>query len=91
MHPTFGLLRDFRTVSTEAEPVYIPCSHVKVAQWLKNPPAMQEMQEMQARPLGREDCLDEGMGTHSSILAWKIPWTERPGGLQSVGRKELDE
>ena len=42
------------------------------------------MQEMQAPSLGREDCLEEEMTTHSSILAWKIPWTEEPGGLQSV-------
>ena len=35
--------------------------------------------------LGQEDTLEEGMATHSSILAWKIPWTERPGGLQSMG------
>ena len=35
--------------------------------------------------LGREDALEEGMATHSSILAWRIPWTEKPGGLQSVG------
>ena len=36
-------------------------------------------------PLGQEDTLEEGMATHSSILAWGIPWTEEPGGLQSVG------
>ena len=35
--------------------------------------------------MGREDTLEEGMGTHSSILAWRIPWTEEPGGLQSIG------
>ena len=35
--------------------------------------------------LGQEDSLEEGMATHSSILAWKIPWTEEPGGLQSIG------
>ena len=61
----------------------------QVAQWVKNPPAMQEMQEMQARPLGREDCLDEGMGTHSSILAWRIPRTEEPDGLQSIGSQRV--
>ena len=37
------------------------------------------------RSLGREDALQEGMATHSGILAWKIPWTEEPGGLQSTG------
>ena len=44
---------------------------------------MQEAQEMQVWPLGREDPLEEGMATHSSIFAWKIPWTEEPGGLYS--------
>ena len=43
------------------------------------------MQEMQDPPLGREDPLEEEMATHSSILAWKSPWTEKPGGLQSTG------
>ena len=43
------------------------------------------MQEMQVRSLGRKDALEEGMATHSSILAWGIPWTEEPGGLQSKG------
>ena len=40
---------------------------------------------MQVRSLGGEDPLEEGMATHSSILAWRIPWTEEPGGLQSLG------
>ena len=44
---------------------------------------MQEMKEMQAQPLSQEDPLEEGMVTHSSILAWRIPWTEEPGRLQS--------
>ena len=57
---------------------------------VKNLPAMQELQEMQVLSLGREDTLGKGMVTHSSILAWKIPWTEEPGGLQSMGSKELD-
>ena len=48
----------------------------------KNPPAIQELQEIQFRSLGREDSLEKGMATHSSILAWRIPWTEEPGGLQ---------
>ena len=37
------------------------------------------------QPLGQEDPLEEGMATHSSILAWRVPWTEEPGGLQSIG------
>ena len=40
--------------------------------------------------LGWEDPLEEGMATHSSIRAWRIPWTEEPNGLQPIGRKELD-
>ena len=52
---------------------------------------MQEMQEMQVQSLGQEDPLEEEMATRSSILAWKISWTEEPGGLQSmVGCKESE-
>ena len=46
---------------------------------------MKEMQEMQVGSLGQKDPLEEEMATHSSVLAWEIPWTEEPGGLQSVG------
>ena len=46
---------------------------------------------MGVRSLGQEDPLEEGMTLHSSILAWRIPWTEEPGGLQSTGHKELDK
>ena len=53
-----------------------------MAQWVKNPPAMQETREMQVRSLGQEDPLEKAMAAHSSILAWRIPWTEEPGGLQ---------
>ena len=52
---------------------------------VKNPPAMQEMR---VPSLGPEDPLEEGMATHSSILAWRIPWTEEPGGLQYIGSKK---
>ena len=52
---------------------------------VKNPPAMQEPQETWVQFLGQEDPLEEGMASHSSILAWRIPWTEEPGGLQSIG------
>ena len=53
-----------------------------MAQTIKNPPAMQEAW---VQSLGGPDPLQEGMATHSSILAWRIPWTEEPGGLQSMG------
>ena len=45
----------------------------------KNLPAMQETQEMWVRSLGQEGPLEEGMATHSGILAWRVPWTEEPG------------
>ena len=48
------------------------------------------MQEMQVQSLGQEDPLEEGMATHVSILAWRIPLTEEPGGLQFMGPQELD-
>ena len=56
---------------------------------VKNPPTMQETQDMQVRSMGREDPLEEEMGTHSSILAWKIPWTVEPGGLYSKGSQRV--
>ena len=52
-----------------------------MAQWAKNLPAMQETQETWVRFLGQEDSLEEETAIHSSILAWRIPWTEEPGGL----------
>ena len=58
-----------------------------VAQLVKNLPAMQETW---VQSLGWEDLLEEDMATHSSIPAWRIPWTEEPGRLQSMGHKELD-
>ena len=54
-----------------------------VAQMVKSLPARQR--EAQVRSLGGEDPLEQGMATHSSLLAWEIPWTEEPGGLQSTG------
>ena len=52
---------------------------------VKIPPAMQEMQGTQVQSLGREDPLEKEMATHSSIVAWRILWSEEPGGLQSTG------
>ena len=52
-----------------------------MAQWVKNQPAMQVMQESRVQSLGWEDPLEEGMATHSIIFAWRILWTEEPGGL----------
>ena len=53
-----------------------------VAQTVKNLPALQETR---VQSLDQEDPLEKGMATHSSVLAWEIPWTEEPGGLQFVG------
>ena len=52
----------------------------------KNMPAMQEAQ---VQSLGQEDPLEKEVATHSSILAWRIPWTEEPGGLQSMGSQKV--
>ena len=56
---------------------------------VKSPPAMQELKEMQVPPLDQEDPLQQDLATHSSILAWRIPWTEEPGGLQSMGSQRV--
>ena len=58
-----------------------------MAQVVKSLPAMQETW---VQSLGWEDSLEKEMATHSSILAWRIPWTEESGGLQSMGHKESD-
>ena len=58
-----------------------------VAQMIKNPPIMWETW---VQFLDWEDALEEGMATHSSILVWRIPWTEEPGRLQSIESEELD-
>ena len=51
---------------------------------------MQEMQQTQVQSLGQEDPLEEEMATHSSVLAWRIPGTQEPGGLQSMGSQESE-
>ena len=55
----------------------------------KNLPVMQEMQKTWVQSLGWEDPLEEEIATHSSTLAWKIPWTEEPGRLQSIGSQRV--
>ena len=57
-----------------------------MAQTVKNLPARQKTQ---VRSLGQEDPLEKGMATHPSILAWRIPWTEEPGGLSSMGLQRV--
>ena len=60
-----------------------------MAQQVKNPPQMQETQEMWVQSLGQEDPLGKEMATHFSIVAWKIPQTEEPGRLQSTGLQRV--
>ena len=57
-----------------------------VAQMVKNLPAVQETR---VQSLVRDDPLEKGMATHSSVLAWRTPWTEEPGGLQSMGSRRV--
>ena len=61
-----------------------------MAQQVKNLPAMQETQEMGLQFLGWQDPLEEEMATHSSTLAWEIPWTEETGGVQSMGSQRVE-
>ena len=58
----------------------------QVAQWVKNPPTIQVTQ---VQSLGQEDALEESMATHSRILAWRIPWTQEPGGLWSKDSQKV--
>ena len=60
-----------------------------MAQMVKHLPTMPTMWETRVQALGREDLLEKEMATPSSVLAWKIPWTEKPGGLQSVGSQRV--
>ena len=64
----------------------VKCYWASLAADINNPPAVQKTQ---CRSLGREDLLEKGMAIHSSILAWKIPWTEEPGRLQSMGSQRV--
>ena len=61
-----------------------------MALWVKNLPAVQETQETWLPSLGREGPLEEDMATHSSILVWRIPGIEEPGGLQSTGSQRIE-
>ena len=56
---------------------------------VENLPTMQELQEVQVQSLGQEDPLEEGMATHSSVFAWRIPWTEEPGHRLSIGLQRV--
>ena len=66
-------------------PIYPPGASLG-AQMVKNPPAVQETQ---VQPQGREDPPEKGIATHFDVLAWRIPWTEEPGRLQSMGSQRV--
>ena len=74
----------FRTVLLSVL-VIVFFSKKLVAQWAQTVKNLSAMWETQVQTLGQEDPLEKEMETHSSILAWKIPWTEEPGRLQSMG------
>ena len=79
-------LFDFWVVMTPWRKDRLP-TPIFLAEMVKNPPAMQETW---VRFLDWEDSLEEGIATHSSILAWRIPWTEELSGLQSVGSRGVE-
>jgi len=85
-HSTFQLIYPFFHLSYSVID-YLYCIFSLVAQLVKN---LSAVQETRVQSLGQEDPLEEEMATHSSILAWKIPWAEKPGTLQPMGSQELD-
>ena len=91
---TFALTAGIACISTllglwKKKDEGIVCPHFPGGSAVKNLPAMQETQETWVRSLGWEIPLEEGMATLSSILAWRIPRTEEPGGLEFVGSKRV--
>ena len=79
---TFCFLLPLSLTYVDLPTSFLPVRSSLVAQSVKNLPAMQKIQ---VQSLGWEDSLEKGTATHSSILAWRSPWTEEPGGLQSMG------
>ena len=82
-----AILEDRLSVSYKIKHSYHTIGASLVAQLVKKLPAMQETRVLS---LGQEDPLEKEMATRSSILAWEIPWAEKPGGLQSMGSQESD-
>ena len=76
------------TPPMEGKHQVVPADSALVAQAAKNLPAMQETR---VQPLGQDDPLEKEMATHSSTLAWRIPWTEEPGELQSMGSQRVGQ
>ena len=75
-----------RTAKETLEMTVLGIERGLVAQMVKSLPAMRETW---VQSLGREDPLEKQIATHSSVLAWRIPWTEEPGGLQSMGSQRV--
>ena len=80
MHVRLEQILDKKIQKDESNPTCFPSGSA-----VENLPAMQELQETLVQSLGWEDPLEKEMSTHSSILSWRISWTEDPGGLQSTG------
>ena len=89
-----ALAGEFFTAKSQGKPK-IQLIHVNLGflsgSAVKNPLVMQELRELQLPSLGGEDPLEEGVATHPCILAWRIPWTEESGGLQSIGSQSLTQ
>ena len=85
LHVVHGVAKS-RTRLSDFTSLHAPRQASLVAQTVKNLPAMQETW---VRSLGWEDSLEKGVATHSSILAWRVPWTEEPGGQHSMGSQRV--
>ena len=79
------------TIARLGSQIFLSLLHTSVfsGSVVKNLPAVQELQETQVRSLGQEDPLEKGMAPHSSIFAWRIPWTYEPCGLQVMGSQRV--
>ena len=85
-HPSWVALQGMAHSFIELDKAVVHVGTSLVAQNEKKLPAMQETQ---VRSLGPEDPLEKGMAIHSNVLAWRIPWTEKPGGPQSMGSQKV--
>ena len=85
-----GVAKSRTRLSDWSDRIWFPSGEkLSMAQMARNLPAVQEIQEMQVWSRSQEDPMEEGMATHFSILAWKIPWTEEPGRLPSMGLQRV--
>ena len=86
MLTTVGTVISMLHILTDLNLINNPIGAFLVAQTVKNPPAMQETR---VQSLGRKDLLEKGRATHCNIVAWRIQWTEEPGGLQSMNLQRV--